>query len=466
MVDFRDRIDAVVPRTLSDLKTLVAVESISSMPDHAADVRRSAEQVATWLTELGCPQVSIVAEGGQPAVVAHFPAPAGKPTICLYAHHDVQPVGDLGAWSSAPFEAVERDGRLYGRGTADDKGGVLAHLAALRAYDGKPPIGVKLFIEGEEEIGSPSLPRILAAHHDELDADAFVIADSTNWEVGVPTFTTTLRGIVDCVVEVRTLSHGVHSGFAGGVVPDALTALARILATLHDDEGNVAVEGLVRTPGPDLDYPPDRLAEETGLLPGVHQIGRGSVVERMWTAPAVSVLAIDAPPVAEAVNLIIPAARAKVSLRLAPGDDAGRALAALTAHLESHAPWGAQVRVIPGDSGQPGVIPASGPVFEEARAAIADAWGREPVFAGAGGSIPMTAEFQRQFPTATVLVTAVADSDSRPHGVDESLDLGDWRKAALFEMLFMERMANLKTEGGRPPYPPHDPVASDLRSEA
>lgn len=411
------------------------------MPQHAPDVRRSADQVAAWLEGMNCPQVDVVAEDGQPAVLAHFPAPDGQPTICLYAHHDVQPVGDLGAWTSSPFEAVERGGRLYGRGTSDDKGGVLAHLAALQAFDGKPPVGVKLFIEGEEEIGSPSLGRILDRHRDRLAADAFVIADANNQETGLPTFTTTLRGIVDCVIEVRTLASGVHSGGFGGVVPDALTCLARVLATLHDDEGNVAVEGLVRTPGPDLDYPDDRLAKETGLLPGVRQIGHGPAVERLWTAPAIGVLAIDAPRVADAVNLVIPSARAKVSLRLAPGDDAARAMAALTAHLESHVPWGAQVTVTDGESGQPGVISTSGPIFEAARAAAKEAWGREPVFAGIGGSIPMVAEFQQQFPGATILVTAVADPDCHMHGVDESLDLADWRKAALSEVLLMDRLS-------------------------
>ena len=317
----------------------------------------------------------------------------------------------------------------------------MAHLAALRAYDGNPPVGVRLFIEGEEEIGSPTMSRFLEVHHDRIAADVFVIADSANWDVGEPAFTTSLRGVVDCVIEVRTLEHGVHSGAYGGVVPDAITVLCRALATLHDDAGNVAVEGLVRTPAPDLEYPLDRLIEETGLLPGVHQIGHGSVVERLWTAPSIDVLAIDAPRIDEAVNLIVPVARAKVSMRIAPGQDAGRALAALTAHLTAHVPWGAQVRVTPGEKGQPSSIPTSGSVFDAAAAALGEAWGREPAVAGLGGSIPLVAELQHAFPDATVLVTAVADPACREHGVDESLHIGDWRNAALGEVLLMDRLA-------------------------
>lgn len=441
MNNARERIDRVLPQALTDLATLVAIPSVSSIPSHTGDVRRSADQVAAWLNDMGCPEVTVLAEGGQPAVLADFPAPPGGKTVCLYAHHDVQPVGDPSAWTSDPFTAVERNGRLYGRGTADDKGGVMAHLAALRAYDGNPPVGVRLFIEGEEEIGSPTMSRFLEVHHDRIAADVFVIADSANWDVGEPAFTTSLRGVVDCVIEVRTLEHGVHSGAYGGVVPDAITVLCRALATLHDDAGNVAVEGLVRTPAPDLEYPLDRLIEETGLLPGVHQIGHGSVVERLWTAPSIDVLAIDAPRIDEAVNLIVPVARAKVSMRIAPGQDAGRALAALTAHLTAHVPWGAQVRVTPGEKGQPSSIPTSGSVFDAAAAALGEAWGREPAVAGLGGSIPLVAELQHAFPDATVLVTAVADPACREHGVDESLHIGDWRNAALGEVLLMDRLA-------------------------
>lgn len=444
--DLRARVESVLPATLDSLREHVAIPSVSSLPERDEDVLRSAEWVVAQVKALGCTDVSIVTEGGKPAVIAHFPAPEGQPTVCLYAHHDVQPTGDLSLWTSEPFVATERtdalgEERLYGRGTADDKGGLAVHLAALRAFDGKPPVGVTVFIEGEEEIGSPSLATIIERHHESLAADVFVIADSGNWEVGVPAFTTTLRGLADCVVEVATLDHTLHSGSFGGIVPDALTTLCRLLATLHDDNGRVAIEGLVRSEAPDLDYPEDRLRAETGVLDGVQWIGEGSAVSRLWNQPSVSVLAVDAPSVANASNTLQPKARAKVSLRVAPGDDAHRATAALRTHLEKHAPFGAHVTVTDGDAGQPGIIPFTGPIAEAATEAFREAWGVDPVQMGQGGSIPMVADFQRQFPEAEVLVTAVGDPDTRAHGIDESLHLGDWRKACLAETLLLARLA-------------------------
>lgn len=437
----RIAVERVLPATLADLDMLVRIPSISSLPDHASEVQRSAETVASLIRDAGCPDVRIVVEGGKPAVIARFPAPEGQPTVCLYAHHDVQPTGDPALWSSEAFTPAVRDGRLFGRGTADDKGGIGVHLAALRAHDGRPPVGVTLFIEGEEEIGSPSLRRIIDTHADLLRADVFVIADSVNWDVDAPAFTTTLRGLADCVVEVRTLDHALHSGQFGGVVPDALTSLCRLLATLHDDAGNVAIEGLFSAPGPDLDYPLDRLTAESGLVDGVSWLGDGSTVTRMWTRPSVSVLAIDATPVASASNTLAPVARAKVSLRVAPGDDAHSAEDALVRHLETHAPWGAKVTVTRGDSGQPGVIPFEGPACDAAFAAFREAWGKDPVTIGCGGSIPMVADFQQAFPEASVLVTAVTDPDSRMHGIDESLHLGDFAKACLAETLLLTALA-------------------------
>lgn len=434
-------VQAAMPRVRADLAELVAIPSVSADPAHAQDVHRSAELVAELCRELRAADVSVVAEGGQPAVIAHWPAPPGQPTVCLYAHHDVQPTGVVEQWSSDPFAATERGDRLFGRGAADDKGGLSVHLAALRAFDGRPPVGVTLFVEGEEEIGSPTLGPTLDAHAEAIAADVFVIADSANWDVGAPAFTTTLRGLADCVVTVRTLDHALHSGQYGGVVPDALTALCRLLTTLHDEQGTVAVDGLGRGPGPDLDYPEPRLRAETGLLDGVDWIGTGPVVSRMWTQPALSVIALDATPVERASNTLIPSARAKISLRVAPGDDADRALEHLVAHLEAHAPWGAQVEVERGHTGQPSSIPVTGAHAETARRAFAQAWGVEPVEVGQGGSIPMVAEFASRFPAATVLVTAVVDPDSRMHGIDESVHLRDFERACLAETLMLAGIA-------------------------
>ncbi|MDR1767724.1 MAG: dipeptidase [Propionibacteriaceae bacterium] len=441
MSELAARIDDVLPQVMADFKTLIGIPSVSSLPYCQPDVKRTATAIVKWVRALGCRDVQIVQEGGQPAVIANFPGPKGTPTVCLYAHHDVQPIGDSSAWTTPAFEAEVRDGRLYGRGAADDKCGVMAHLAALRAFAGKPPVGVKLFIEGEEEIGSPSLPDILAKHRDALAADVFVIADSGNWDVGRPALTRTLRGMAECVVTVRTLEHGVHSGEFGGVVPDALTALCRLVATLHDETGATAVEGLHAEDGPDLDYPLDRLAHESAKLPGTQWVGQGSAVRRMWNAPSIAVLAIDATPVAQASNTLIPSARAKIGLRVAPGDDSGRALDCLVAHLKAHAPWGAEVEVADLQHGQPCVVPTDGPACQAAVAAMTEAWGVEPVFLGTGGSIPMIAEFRDRFPEAEILCCGACDPDSRIHGVDESLDLGDFRAFALAEARLLEKLA-------------------------
>ena len=436
----RTAVAQVLPETIENLKSLVAIDSISASPAHQQKVHQSAEAIAQLLRDVGCPDVAIVAEGGRPAVIARFPAPSGKPTVCLYAHHDVQPTGDVRLWTSPPFEATERNGRLYGRGTADDKGGFAAHLAALRAFDGKPPVGVTLFIEGEEEVGSPSLRTLLQRHADALRSDVFVIADSGNWEVGRPSFTTTLRGMADCTVEVRTLDHALHSGVFGGVVPDAVTTLCRLLATLHDEAGNVAINGLMTAEPTELSYADERVRAESGLLDGVQTIGEGNVLDRMWTKPSVSVLGIDVPSVADAANALLPSARAKIGLRVAPGDDAQRALGALRAHLEQHAPWGARVTVVDGETGQPGIVPFEGPVCDLAADAMREAYGAEPVFMGIGGSIPMIADFQEVFADAVVLVTAVGDPDSRQHGVDESLNLADFARAATAEALLLGKL--------------------------
>jgi zinc metallopeptidase len=441
MTNLAWNVERVLPSAIADLHRLISIPSISSMPEHDADVAACADAVSGLFRDLGASEVKLLDGGGKPAVWANFLGPEGSPTVLLYAHYDVQPTGDADAWTSPAFEPTERDGRLYARGSADDKGGVALHLAALRVFNGKPPVGVKVFIEGEEEVGSPTMPTLLDRYRDELAADVYVVADSVNWEVGKPSLTTSLRGVADCQVTVSTLAEGLHSGQFGGVVPDALTALCRLLATLHDEAGNVAIEGLVTGTAPDLDYPEDRLLEETGLLEGVSQIGDGSVVERMWFKPAASVLAIDATPVAKASNTLIPSARAKVSVRLVPGQDPAAAAKALEDHLRRNAPWGAHVDVVAGQCGAPGRITLEGERAEAAKTAFREAFGVDAVEIGCGGSIPIVAEFADRNPGALVLVTAVTDPNSRMHGIDESLDLGDFAKAALAETLLLNNLA-------------------------
>lgn len=426
-----------MPQVRHDLEDLVRIESVWSDPARQAEVYRSADKVAELLRAAGFADVEIVREGGAPAVIAHHPAPPGAPTVLLYAHHDVQPEGDAAQWDSTPFEPVEREGRLYGRGTADDKAGIAVHLAAFGAHGGNPPVGVTVFVEGEEECGSPTLSRLLEVHKSKLAADVIVIADSDNWTAEIPALTVSLRGLADCVVEVATLEHGLHSGLWGGTVPDALMVLVRLLATLHDDDGNVAVAGLHHDSAAPVDRDPGWLRAQSGLLDDVEEIGTGTVAERLWAKPAITVIGIDTTPIDKASNTLIPRARAKVSLRVAPGGDAAAHLEALRRHLEQRVPWGAHVTVTPGDVGQPYSIDATGPVYDAAREAFRQAWGVDAVDAGMGGSIPFIAEFAAAFPEAKILVTGVEDPATQAHSVNESLDLGVLERAACAEALLL-----------------------------
>jgi cysteinylglycine-S-conjugate dipeptidase len=440
----RASVAAEMAGVLRDLADLVRIPGIAFDGFDHSQVDRSAEAVAALLREAGMPEVRIERAGGQPAVVGRRPGPPGAPTVLLYAHHDVQPIGDRTQWLTEPFEATERDGRLYGRGTSDDKAGVMAHIAALRAFGDDLPVGVIVFAEGEEEFGSESLKDLLLQRRDDLVADVIVIADSGNFDVGRPALTTSLRGIVNAFVDVRTLSHAVHSGAFGGAAPDALTALCRLIATLHDETGNVVVEGLVRRDGSDLDYPEDRFRAEAGMLAEVSLIGEGALADRLWAKPAISVLGLDAPRTGEAPNALVPTARAKVSVRIAPGDDPKSAFLALQAHLERHAPWGAQVTLTLEHDGNPFVVRASGPTYDAARAAFTEAWdGTPPVEIGMGGSIPFIATFQDLFPDAAILVTGVADPDSRAHGPNESLHLAEFERVCLAEALLLANVARL-----------------------
>ena len=278
MSDLVERVRQVLASVRDDLEHLVRIQSVWADPARRDQGHRSAQATADLLAQAGFGDVQIVSEGGAPAVIARHAAPPGAPTVLLYAHHDVQPEGDPAQWASPPFEPTERDGRLYGRGSADDKAGIATHLAAFRAHGGSPPVGVTVFVEGEEESGSPSLGRLLAAHRDALAADVIVIADSDNWSTDVPALTVSLRGLADCVVEVATLDHGLHSGLWGGVVPDALSVLARLLASLHDDDGNVAVAGLHESTAAAVDYPDERVRAD-GTLSAANALGehRGSI---------------------------------------------------------------------------------------------------------------------------------------------------------------------------------------------
>ncbi|MBM6404071.1 dipeptidase [Phycicoccus sp. CSK15P-2] len=439
----RARVHEFMPQVRADLEALTRIPSVSLDAFDQAHVEASAEATAALLRAEGL-DVEIVREGGRPAVIGHRAAPAGAPTVMLYAHHDVQPPGDDALWDSPPFEPTERDGRLYGRGAADDKAGVMAHVAALRAHGDDLPVGVTVFVEGEEEIGSDSLPTILERHGERLRADAIVLADSMNWDLGVPALTTTLRGMIRVVVTVTTLDHGVHSGMFGGAVPDAVMALVRLLATMHDDAGDVAVAGLSAGEAADLDYPEERLRAESGLLDGVEVIGSGSLLSRLWTRPAVTTIGIDAPSIERSSNTLVPSVRAKISMRLAPDQDDLAAYELLREHLLAHAPWGARVDVELDEKGLGFAADADGPVYDQARTAFTDAWGTEPVDIGVGGSIPFVAAFAERFPEAAILVTGVEDPDTRAHGANESLHLEEFEKVCVAEAVLLARLGAMR----------------------
>lgn len=442
----RARVSEQFASVRSDLEALVRIPSVSNSSFDQAHVEASAAAVARLLADAGMPTVEVLratsADGttGAPAVVARRPAPAGAPTVLLYAHHDVQPVGEEDAWATPPFEPTQVGDRLHGRGAADDKAGIVAHLGALRALGDELGVGVTVFVEGEEEVGSPTFVDFLHQHRDELAADVIVVADSSNWKVGVPGLTTSLRGLVDLEVVVDVLSHPVHSGMFGGPVLDAPLLLARLLSTLHDENGDVAVAGLVRAADPTVDYDEADLRADAGVLDGVRLAGTGPLTARLWTRPAIAVIGLDAPRVATASNTITPRASAKISVRLAPGQDPALAMAAMREHLEANAPFGARVTVLDGEQGRAFQAPVDSAGMQAARWAMGAAWGTPPVDIGVGGSIPFIADLLDVFPEATILVTGVEDPDSRAHGPNESVHLGELERAVLAETLLLETL--------------------------
>ncbi len=440
--DLRANVSADLPRLVELLGDLVRLPTVSAAGHDQSKVREGAEKIKVILEEAGYQNARLLeADGGNPAVFAEIPAPEGAPTLLLYAHYDVQPVGPSSEWATDPFEPTQSDGRLYGRGAADDKGGIVMHLGAVAAHGGKPPVGVQLFLEGEEEAGSDSLEAILDRHSDLLHPDVIVIGDGGNWSVGVPAFVTSLRGIVAVSFELRALEKAVHSGQYGGVFPDALIALARLLATLHDDEGNVTIPGLVSEEAGGIDVPEAMARRLAGTVDGLHQIGVGSIPSRLWTRPAVSVLAVDAPPVSSAINQLVPVARAKVSMRIAPGEDTMAALEALKQHLVKNAPWGTKVEFFHEEHGDPTVLDMDTFPVEAWTQAFVEAFGNEPVHMGAGGSIPFISTFAELYPGLPILVIGTSDPTSAYHAPTESQDIGDLERAVLAEAIAFRLIA-------------------------
>jgi len=435
-------VDSVFGDIRDRLEQLIRIPSVSAEGFDAKHVRESAEETASWLEHAGLEGVRLLeVDGAHPAVFGATPGPAGSPTVLLYAHHDVQPPGLEKLWTSPPFEPTERKERLFGRGSADDKAGIAVHAAALQAWEGKPPVGIGVFIEGEEEIGSLNLAGFLNKFGGLLRADAIVIADCANWTAGHPTLTTSVRGLLEFQIEVRTLDHAVHSGRYGGPVPDALMALCRLIASLHTDDGDVAVQGLSAGSSDAVPFTEAELRRFTGLLPSARLLGSGSLTDRLWARPALTVLGIDAPATGKAAQKLVPVANARISIRLAPGDDTHRAFDAVQEHLRRHAPWGAEVTVTSCRAGEPHSIDVSGYAFEAFRRSCADTWGCAPLEPGSGGSLPMVSALAKTYPDAQLVLTGVEDLESNSHSENESVHLGGLRNCCVNEATLLAHLA-------------------------
>lgn len=423
-------------RIVDELEQMVRIPSVSAPEYPPQEVQRSAEFVAELLESSGFDDVQLLTiDGAHPAVYGIKQGPPGAPTVLLYAHHDVQPPGPADQWDADPFEPHTRNGRMYGRGTADDKGGVALHLGSVRALGDDMPVNVKIFIEGEEEIGSLHLEDFLNEYTELLSSDAIIIGDAGNWRVGEPTLTTSLRGLVDCIITVRTLAYAVHSGSFGGIFPDANMVLARIIASLHNADGSVAVEGISESESDPLDLTAEELVTQMLPVDGLEMLGSGTFTSRIWTQPSISVLAIDSVPIAEAINQIVPEARAKISMRVPPGQDSDEAFSLLTAHLDASVPWGAELTIEPGAVGSAVSLETSGAMYDAYRTGMRVAYGREPIEAGMGGSIPFVDAFSGIYPDAAVLLIGVTDPTSRYHGPNESVDIDDVLHATLAQAI-------------------------------
>lgn len=447
-----DAVDAGLPTAIADLSRLVRIPSVAWEGFDFAHVDASAAAVKELFDDTGVFELVEIRRApqgdggplGQPAVLATRAARNGRPTVLLYAHHDVQPPGNDDDWDSLPYEPTVRGDRLYGRGSADDKAGVVSHVAAIRALvETVGPdfnLGLVVFIEGEEEFGSRSFLNFLHENKKDLQSDVIVVADSGNWDTETPALTVALRGNVTFRLRVATLAHASHSGMFGGAAPDAMLAAIRLLATLHDENGSVAVPGLVRHDAKTPPYDEAMLRDEAGLLEGVTPIGTGPILDRLWYQPALTITGIDAPSVQNASNTLLPSVTVRVSLRLAPGQDPEAALEAIESHVRAHAPFGAHLEITDVDKGSPFLVDTSGWAVAEAKAAMEHAWGRAAVEVGAGGSIPFIANLVELFPAAQVLVTGVEDPDSRAHSPNESLHLGVFRRAILAEALLLAKL--------------------------
>lgn len=439
--DIAAKIAELLPGLRRDLETLVRIPSISGAGRPSEPLLEAHEEVARLFGEAGADVDVLELPDTAPVVIGGIPAPPGAPTVLLYSHYDVVPPGDVALWSTPPFEPVERNGAIYGRGTADTKSNILVHVGALRAWDGRPPVGIKLAIEGNEEIGGAAFTGYPAEHPEPFAADAMIIGDAGSVRPGIPTLTVALRGMANVDVEVRTLASAKHSGMFGGAAPDALVVLLHALSTLHDAHGDVAVDGLLRTPWTGLGPDADELRELAEIREGLPLIGTGDLGSRVWSGPAITVIGLDATPVDQAINAVIPFARARLNVRVHPAQDPVEAQAAVMAHLRALRPFGVDLTVTPGETGPGFSAKTDSLAYDAARASWADAWGAETVEIGVGGSIPVVSALQQAAPDADVLLVGSADGYANIHGPNERVLLDEFEKATVAEAEFFGRYA-------------------------
>jgi acetylornithine deacetylase/succinyl-diaminopimelate desuccinylase-like protein len=429
-------VSALMPALRSDLARLVAIPSVSApnYPDSTREhLLEAYDEVAALFGDAGVRILDpLELPDTAPVVMGEIAAPDGAPTVLLYSHYDVVPVGDESKWESPPFEATERDGAIYGRGAADTKSNILMHVGALRAWDGKPPVGVKVVIEGQEEVGS-AFSTYPASRPDLFAADAMVIGDMGSVRPGVPTLTVALRGMALLTIEARTLAGPKHSGQFGGAAPDALMAVLHALASLHDESGDVTVPGLRREEWTGASYTDEEFRDLAEVLPGVPLVGSGGLGERIWSGPSLTVTGIDVLPVDRAVNAVVPYARAKMSLRVHPEQDPIEAQDLLAAHLEGLRPYGVQLEVHRAETGSGFAARTGGPAYAAARDALASAWGGETVSIATGGSIPLVSSLQQAMPNAEMLLFGTTDGFANIHAPNERVLIDEFEKAVLAE---------------------------------
>ncbi|RIY28760.1 dipeptidase [Bifidobacteriaceae bacterium NR016] len=446
--DVRARVQNAWNDVVSVLNKKISLAAVSANGIAGEHMRKSAQYVAGVLREVGIDarvEQSTNPDGtpGAFEVVGSRIVNPSAPTVLLYAHHDVQPVPDPSEWETNPFEGTERDGRLYGRGSADDGGGIAIHYGALRALSDDLRVNIKVFIEGEEEMGSPSFIPFIESHKDEFESDVIIVADSGNWSAGIPSLTTSLRGNTDVDVRVKVLGHQVHSGQFGGPILDAYTLASMLIASLYNEAGDLAVPGIeAQEPvgGLQRDLDEAQVRADASVVDSYKLAGTGSLAARMWTKPSLTVIGMDAHPVEGSFNVIAHETKLRLSLRTAPSQRPEEAQKALCDFLVSHAPFGAEVTAEPIDNGMGWAMDPDAVATKDALASMRDAFGVEPVNKGEGGSIPFIPELQRIFPKAQVLVTGPEDPKSNAHSPNESISLSGLRGNIVTEALLLDRL--------------------------